>query len=601
MTALNKAIQDLFKNVQYWREDMHPYQEKAVQFLLDHPFSALFIDLGLGKTVSSLTLCRELLLQDLSHRILVIAPKRVANETWPTEIGLWHHTCFLSWAHIRDEDLTGYITAAGKKAAKLAKTEGVNNPEVKKLTDRIRLQDIKARFKKNGLKLRPNRDRIKSAFQKVELNPVTDKERRLFTKTARALAAKTAVREHFWNNPASIHIISRDHVEFLVRAWGNDWPYDTVIIDESSSFKDISTKRFKEMRMVRPHLKRMHQLTATPAAETYLHLFAQIYLLDQGARFGKSFNDFRDEYFTHNPYSHAVKLKEGAEERIAEKIADICLTMRAEDYLDIKKPIPVLHPIKFSPELRKQYDDFERDRILDLPNDKEIRVDTAADLSNKLLQFCSGFVYETEVKEVRGKPRKVKTPINIHNLKIESLQEIRESCGDAPLLVVYHFEHSLERLRAAFPDAVVMDDEGKAVKRWNQKKIPMLLVHPQSAGHGLNLQYGGNQIVFFDHPWSNELYLQVIGRLNRQGQANAVILHFIYVAQSHDEMPIQAHETKQDLQELLFTWLKKKRAELRTSSTGHTGSKTGAQKRTTATLSTMSQRRCSTRELASLN
>lgn len=512
---LNRYVQALFKDVERGPEDMHGYQNTAVQFLIENPFSALFIDLGLGKTCISLSAIIELVSRFELDHALVIAPVRVANETWPTEIGLWRHTAPLSFVHIREDEVVEAVNAAGKA----------------------------------------ERQKIKA--EKGDLTSELSKAR---IKDARLKASRRAVRAHFKKNPATVHIINREQVEFLVEAWGRDWPYDAVFIDESSCFKDHTTNRFKALRRVRPLIKRMHQLTATPAAETYMHLFAQIFLLDEGERFGRHITHFREEYFTYNPYTRSYKLRPGAEERIAAKISDICLTMKAEDYLDLEKPIPVMDWVDFSPEAMRLYRKMEEESVVELPDGEVIEAETAAALSQKLLQMTSGVLYQTVLEEADDGFFKKKRVVHaIHDDKIEKLQTIVEEAKGETLLVAYWHESSLTRLQKAFPKAVVMDKEGKCIKDWNKGKIPVLLVHPASAGHGLNLQYGGRRIVLFDIPWSLELYLQLIGRLARQGQKHVVFIHHILVRGTIDEVVVQALMDKRDAQEILFRLLKRLR------------------------------------------
>ena len=377
---------------------------------------------------------------------------------------------------------------------------------------------------------------------------------------ARLLASRKAVREHFHKNPATIHIINREQVEWLVGAWQKDWPFDTVIIDESSALKDHTTNRFKALKRVRPLIKRMHQLTATPAAETYIHLFAQIYLLDQGERFGKSITRFREEYFDHNPYAHSYKLKPGADLKIAEKIADITLTMKAEDHLSLEKPVMLMERIKMSAASQTLYDTLQSDFIVTLPSGDEIEAETAAALSQKLLQLSSGVLYETKLEDVDGELKKRRVVHHVHDDKIEKLQTIVEESHGEPLLVAYWHESSLSRLQKAFPKSITMDREGNCIGAWNKGTIPMLLVHPQSAGHGLNLQHGGRRIVLFDLFFSLELYLQLIGRLARQGQKHVVMVHHLMCEGTVDEDVVAALIEKRDMQEVLFTLLKKIRA-----------------------------------------
>ena len=565
MSCFAEEVHRLFERCESWRlrEAMHDYQKDAVQFLKDHPFSALFIDLGLGKSIISLTTILDLVGAFEIDCALVIAPLRVASETWPTEIGLWHHTACLSYAHIRDEDLVETVNAAGAYARDLMKKHGVAHPHVQELVHQMRLEEVKRKAKKEKIDLRRNRELIRKRFELVKESPLTAAEKKAFVDFARKKAAAKAVREHKERNPACVYIINREQVEFLVEAWGRDWPYRAVFIDESSSLKDHRTNRFKALAKVRRSglIDRLHELTATPAAETYLHLFAQMYLLDLGERLGSNFTDFTDRFFKHNKYNHTYKLLPGADDEIAKLISDICLTMKAEDYLDLQKPISVVHKLKLSDEQMALYRQLEKHSVVTLSDDIEIEAETAAELSNKLLQMSSGVLYEKrlEVDPITDEVVKTRVVHHIHDEKIEKLRQLVEEAAGGPILVSYYFKSSLERLTQAFPNAVVMDREGKAVKEWNAGRIPILLVHPQSAGHGLNLQRGGWRIVFFDLPWSLELYLQLIGRLARQGQKEIVIVNHLVVEGTLDEIVLECLLDKRDAQEALFALLKRLR------------------------------------------
>lgn len=478
MDAFDLRIRNRFQSVQYREDDLHAYQRTAIDFLRTHPFSALLIDMGLGKTVSTLTIISELLLDFYANKVLVIAPLRVAIDTWPNEISYWQHTAWMNHVVIRGE----------------------NEDERK----------VKAR------------------------------------------------------SPASIHIINREMVEWLVYFWGPKWPYRVVIIDESSSFKDHSSHRFKALAKVRNTtglIERLHCLTATPAAESYIHLFPQMYLIDRGQRLGKNITAYRDRYFVYNKYSMKYKLRPGAEDDILEKIADVCLVMKAKDHLNKVDPTVILHKVKLDDSDLKLIRELEAEFIIKLPNEVEIEAKTAAMLSGMVLQMASGSVYETkligdwETEDLK----KVKKVHHLHGHKIEVLKEIYADMRiqGKPLIVAYHFQSSLAKLKKAFPKAIQMDKDGACIKPWNAGKIPMLLIHPQSAGHGLNLQHGGHVIVFFDMIWSLENYLQTIGRIDRQGQKNHVIVKMLVAEGTRDELVAKALKDKQDAQEKLFRILQR--------------------------------------------
>lgn len=522
--SMAEYLAEKFARVERGRDDMHGYQlDRAVPFLKKNPFSALFVDLGLGKTCISLTVIADLIAQlDDDGPILIIGPLRVVHRTWPDEIGVWEHTAALNATMIRDEELQAAVREAGRKArapfVAEAKVEAVArglDPDLDPISTRAVINEF------------------------VKLNKAKIDE-------ARIKEGRVQIRQACTRNRSTIHLVNREQVEFLVEAWGRNWPYKVVFIDESSVFKDHSTRRFKALRRVRPLIKRMHQLTATPAAEGYMGLFAQMYLLDEGKRLGKNITMYRERYFSRGYDGFTWKLRPGAEEEIAEKIADICLTLKREDYLkDLKDPVFNPRYVQMTRDEKALYKSLERDFIMELEDGTEIEAESAATLSSKLLQLAAGFVYD-EAKRVH----------NIHTHKIDELHQIVEEANGEPLLVAYWFKPSLQRLKVAFPHAVVMDPEGKAMGPWNKRKTQMLLVHPQSAGHGLNLQKGGHHLVFFDIPWSLELYLQIIGRLDRQGQTEAVVLHHIITQGTIDEAVIEALRGKRDIQEVLFRYLK---------------------------------------------
>lgn len=506
----------MYVNVELTQEDMHGYQsEIAVPFVLANPFSALFVDMGLGKSISMLTLIRLLLLElDHDGPILVIAPRRVATETWPTEIGKWSHTAWIthSLIHVFDDDHR--IPAAGAKGRALARMQGLSPADVRKAGQ---------------------------AAESVE---------------------RERIRVAATRSKKMVHIISRDWVEWLCEHWGRAWPYRTVIIDESSSFKAHNSSRFKALKKIRNTdglITRLHELTATPAAETYEHLFAQMYLLDRGERLGKNITHYRKDFFTENRWTHKWDLDEGAEEKILEKISDICLVMKAEDYLQLEKPVFVQRPVHLSEKAMALYTQMQDEMLVSLPGGIEVEAETAAALSQKLLQMASGVLYETFMLEDVDTDdlKKVKRVHQIHNEKIDALSQIVEEAQGQPILVAYHHKASLDRLQEAFPRAKTMDRDGKCVKPWNQGKIPLLFIHPQSGGHGLNMQAGGHHIVFFDLPWSLELFQQLIGRLARQGQKHVVIVQMLIAVGTLDETVYRSLCNKEDAQDTLFRILKR--------------------------------------------
>ncbi len=440
----------------------HDYQEVATEFILDKPSAGLFLDMGLGKTVITLTAIEELKNNYFDmNKVLVIAPKRVAEDTWTSEYKKWDH-----------------------------------------------LQDLKV-IKILG----------------------TPKERK------EALTIE-----------GDIYIITRDNVAWLVELLGKRWDFDTVVIDELSSFKNHRSKRFKKLRTVRPLIKRVIGLTGTPAPNGYMDLWAQIYLLDRGKRLGKNITAYRNRYFN-TLYRHGYneyELRPGAKEEIDEAIKDLCISMKAKDYLKLKEPMYINRTAKLDRKEFEKYKTMERDAVLEF-EDEDITALNAAAVSNKLLQLANGAVYTEE--------RKV---IKIHNKKLEVLEELIEEANGEPVLVFYSFQHDKDRILKKFKKARILDTE-KDIKDWNNKKIKILLAHPAGAGHGLNLQSGGNIIIWFGLNWSLELYQQANARLHRQGQAEAVRIYHITAENTIDEKVLEVLEGKNVRQEEL---LKKLKAEI---------------------------------------
>lgn len=441
----------------------HDYQKVAIDFALQNQSSGLFLDMGLGKTVITLTVIEELKNNYLEElKVLVIAPKRVAEDTWTTEYEKWDHL----------------------KNLKVVKVIG-------------------------------NSKQRKAALEKE----------------------------------ADIYIITRDNIAWLVDFLGKDWDFNTVIIDELSSFKNHQSKRFKALRKVRPFINRIIGLTGTPAPNGYEDLWSQIYLLDRGERLGKTISEYRRKYFN-TLYRHGYneyELKEGAKEQIDGILKDLCISMKAKDYLKLKEPLRINRIAKLDEKEYKLYKDMERDAVLEL-EDENITALSAAAVSNKLLQLANGAIYTNE-KEI----------IHIHDKKLEVLEELIEEAKGEPVLVFYNFKHDKERILERFKDTRVLDTD-QDIKDWNNKKIKVLLAHPASAGHGLNLQEGGSIIIWFGLTWSLELYQQANARLNRQGQKETVRIYHIIAEKTIDERVLEVLKGKNTRQEEL---LRKLKAELK--------------------------------------
>lgn len=433
----------------------HNYQAFASEFILEHPVCCLMLDMGLGKTVITLTALWELVLDrfDVS-RILVIAPKRVAEDTWPKEIAKWEHLSGLSFSLV-----------LGSRA------------------------DREAALRKR----------------------------------------------------AFIYIINRENVAWLVENYR--WDFDMVVIDELSSFKSNKAERFKAMKCVRPKVSRIIGLTGTPAPNSLLDLWPQMYLLDMGQRLGRFIGGFRDRFFVPDKRNREIiysyKPRDGAEDTIYSLVSDICISMKAVDYLDIPERIDNRIEVVMSAKEQKLYDDFQRDMVLAIEGEELDAVNAAA-LSNKLLQMANGAVY--------GDDRKV---LPIHDRKLDALEDLVEAANGKPLLVAYWYKHDLQRIQARFKNARCIDTS-KDIDDWNAGKISLALIHPASAGHGLNLQEGGCTIVWFGLTWSLELYQQLNARLWRQGQKHTVVIHHIVTKGTHDEDVMRALGNKDMRQSALI-------------------------------------------------
>lgn len=448
------------------KNEMHNYQHVAVDHIIDNTHCALFLEMGLGKTVSTLTALNHLIFEELDvMTALVIAPKRVANQVWDEEIKKWEHLSDL----------------------KISKIVG------------------------------------------------TEKQR------------KEALRKK-----ADVYVIGRDNITWLCGQYGGSMlPFDMLIIDELSSFKNPSSLRFKALRNVQPSFKRVIGLTGTPAPNGLIDLWSQIYLLDRGDRLGKFITRYRQEYFkpakTNGAIVYSYALLSDGEKRIHEKIKDICMSMKTKDYLELPGRVENIIRLDMDKDTQEKYDDFERDQVLKLLNSgDEITAVNAAALSNKLLQYANGAVYDED-----GKYHEV------HNLKIDALEEILEDANGKPVLVAYTYRHDMERILNAFKKYKPrLLKNNKDIDDWNEGKIQLLVMHPASGGHGLNLQAGGHIIVWFGQTWSLELEQQFNARLDRQGQSNIVVINKLVTSKTIDLRVIRALKSKHSKQEGLMNAVK---------------------------------------------
>lgn len=444
----------------------HDYQKYATEYIETNPVAAVLLDMGLGKTSITLTAVNDLMFDYFDvHKALVIAPLRVARNTWSAEIEKWEHLSDLK-----------YSIAVGTEAERLA-----------------------------------------------------------------ALKAE-----------ADIYIINRENVQWLVEQSGVPFNYDMLVIDELSSFKNHQAKRFKALMKVRPKAKRVVGLTGTPSSNGLMDLWAEFRLLDMGERLGRFIGQYRTTYFRPNKMNghivYSYKPLPNAEKQIYEKISDITISMKATDHLPMPELISSNYPVYLSEEERKRYESLKRDLILELP-EGEITAANAAALSGKLCQMANGAIYSDDESVLR-----------IHDRKLDALEDIIESANGKPLLVAYWYKHDLERIMERLDKLKVNYaklDTDASIKKWNAKELDVALIHPASAGHGLNLQSGGETLVWFGLTWSLELYQQTVARLWRQGQtADTVVIQHIVTEGTDDLKILKALEQKDFTQASLIDAVK---------------------------------------------
>ena len=454
----------------------HDYQRYCITRIIQEEALALFLDMGLGKTVITLTaVCDLIFNRFLVSRCLVIAPKKVAEDTWTREQDKW------------------------------------------------------------------------DPLRRLKVQPVLGaKEKRI-----RAL-----------NSPGNIFVINRENVPWLVDHYRNDWPFDMVVIDESSSFKSHQAKRFRALKNIRRHIRRLVELTGTPSPNGLTDLWAQLYLLDGGQRLGRTLTEYRNNYFV--PASRnattifSYEPLPGANEKIQELIRDICISLSAKDYLSLPDRIDNVRYVQLDAKARRAYEEMERERILELP-DGALDAGSAAVLSGKLLQLANGAVYHTKETVVDDHVTEEREVVQIHDNKLEGFLELLEELGGKHALVFYNFQHDLDRIHKVLAKMklVVRELKGTAdIADWNAGQIDILLAHPASVAYGLNLQDGGSDVIWFGLNWNLELYQQANARLHRQGQKHTVYIHHLLAAGTVDEDVMSALRRKGDCQAALLEALK---------------------------------------------
>lgn len=344
---------------------------------------------------------------------------------------------------------------------------------------------------------------------------------------------------------ADVYVINRENLNWLVMYYKKKWPFDMVVIDESGSFKNPAAQRFKALKKVLPYTTHMVLLTGTPSPNGLLDLWSQIYLIDFGETLGRTFTAYKQRFFDQDYMGYRFTPKTGADENIHELLGDMAMSMSAEDYLELPERIELFEKIDLSAEVLTGYKKFENNLLLSLPDDEEIEAVNAAVLANKLLQYANGAMYKDEFGNWA----------TIHDEKLTALSELVE-VNDEPMLVAYNYKSDLHRLRQKFPQAVVLDKDPLTVELWNQGRIPMLLAHPASAGHGLNLQQGGSLCVWFSMCWSLENYQQFNARLHRQGQQKPVRIVHLIAKGTIDERVVSVLAEKDSCQANLLRALK---------------------------------------------
>ena len=553
-------------------DDFHEYQWDGLAHCHLHPFAGLYYDAGLGKTAIGLTYLIQRLRMSISRRALVIAPIRVAIQTWPNELDEWAHLAGTPYQLIRAEDDDLAVKEFRKDAYQRARVGGLQPDEIDTYLGLCRsyLERAWVDYWTAGLSPvfpRPQDiaefDRQAASYAILARSgglPPEEADRAAGTLTT---AFKDRLRRQQLQADVPLHFINREALPWLVdvlteQRRGN--PYDDAIYDEASDLGDHNTQRFKAMRALRRDLKSFIQMTATPAAEGYHKLFSQRWLMDTGNLWGNSITHWRDEHFTYNSRTYSYKLRKGHDKVISTQMADLCLVAKAEDHLpDVAtKWTDLTRKIELGPELRALEEEFIASRILRLTDtndeqgipDEFIDADNPASLSQKLLQFCSGAVYDDKKKAHL-----------IHDHKIEELRQLMDELHGEPIFLVYWWQSSLARLRKAFPKMQVMDRKGSQQEAWNKGKIPLLAAHPQGSEFGLNLQKGpGHDIAIFDIFWSYEKWYQIHKRLARQGQTRPVRSWPLVVKGSADEVAVKRLQAKEDAQNALFRYIQQLRS-----------------------------------------
>ena len=443
------------------RNNLHDYQKRAIDFIVRKQRCGLFLEMGLGKTASTLTAIADLTGGAIVNKVLVIAPLRVANSVWAQETQKWRHL-----KHLRVSVCTG------------------------------------------------------NAKQRLSALQID----------------------------ADVYVINRENVDWLVDFYKTKWPFDMVIVDESSSFKNPSSKRFRALRRILPFTNYMVLLTGTPSPNGLLDVWAQMYLVDFGESLGRTMAGYKQRFFESDYMGYKFTPRDGSAKKIHDLMSPHVIHMSAQDYLDLPDRIDLIERVDMEPQALVKYKEFETSLLAELPSGEIVEATTAAVLANKLLQYANGGLYTDENGSWSV----------VHTEKLDRLEEIIEDNPNENLLVAYNYKFDLERLQGRFPQGRVLDKQQQTIDDWNAGKIKLLFAHPASAGHGLNLQSGGNIIVWFGLTWSLELYQQFNARLHRQGQFNTVRVLHIVSKGTIDERVLGVLNMKDATQKALLSALKPK-------------------------------------------
>lgn len=504
--------------------DMHGYQKRMVDWIVNKKSVGIWADPGLGKTCAALTAIQKLRKNFEIYRPLIVAPLLVSQTVWPDEINKWSHLQGMSCTNLYWPE-----TQENSYVYSMIAREGLDSQSWKSIADTKKAE-------KERIAVLKAQDAIIGKYYREWL-------------------------KFMFSHPSALYTINREQIYLLARVMYQDWNFDTVILDEASSFKNSSSFRWKALKAVRGKINRLIELTGSPASRGLLDIWAQIWLLDQGGALGRSFTSYKQQYFNKSFDGYNWEIRDGAKEQIYKRIDPLCIALLEEDYLKLPRLVKVQHPLVLPEKAQKIYDELERDYFVSL-DDETVAASHSASLHNKLRQICNGAVYTDGTIEDPDSPharlvKHGKGPKNwkvVHDEKIDVLKRIVEEAAGQPVLIGYHFKHDGWRIEKAFKEAQRLDSPEK-IAAWNRGDIAIAIGHPASMGHGLNLQDGGHIVIWFGFTWSLELYEQFYKRLRRQGQVHPVIMHHIFIdnktERAMQECLVKRKTTEDDLKEAM--------------------------------------------------